>query len=144
MIKTLWFKYILAPLLIVWIRISVFVWLTHEILSYDPSSYTHDDIRESSTTFGAEESASRATRREPYYDLIRKKSLPDFRRLDVSILPTSRRLVPADVLTSCSCLLLSPGWYFIAFDLMVANINFYSLRNRSAAALYISIGMLNM
>ena len=67
----------------------MFVSLTHETLSYDPSSCSHDEIRESSTTFGAEESALRATRRDPYYDLVRKKSLPDFRRLDVLFLPSS-------------------------------------------------------
>ena len=71
------------------IRISVFISLTHETLSYDPSSYLHDEIRESSTTFGAEESAPRATRSDPYYDFVRTKSLPDLRRLDVLLLPTS-------------------------------------------------------
>ena len=69
-ITILIFKYILAPLLIVWISISVFVRLTHQSVTYDPSSCTHDEIRESSTTFDAEESASRITRRDPYYDLV--------------------------------------------------------------------------
>ena len=81
----------------IYFSVTSFVWnsnkcvrsLTHETLSYDPSSCSHDEIRESGTTFGAEESAPRATRRDPYYDLVRKKSLPDFRRLDVLFPPSS-------------------------------------------------------
>ena len=55
----------------------------------NPLSCSHDEIRESSTTIGAEETALGATRRDPYCDLVRKKSLPDFRRLDVFFLPSS-------------------------------------------------------
>ena len=107
-----------------------------------------DEIRESSTTFGAEESASRATRRDLCYALVWKKSLPDFRRLDVApvnvltsyscrrlrrlditLLPTSWCLVPAvvfDVLTSHSCrrpdvLFLSsssPSWRHAPADVL--------------------------
>ena len=111
-IKTLRFKYILTPVLIVWIRISVFVWLTHETLSYDPSSCTHDEMRESTAQRlvlkcprpGLQEE----TRTTTWYGRSRFQTFVvltscSCRSPDVLFLPTSWRLVPADVLTSCSC-----------------------------------------